>query len=164
MTETLPLVKEDGDQTRMWEDVWLGQVPQKLSFPRLHEIYNDKNSLVGDCYNQGEWVIEFRRTFGPGELAQWEEMLTEMRFVSIQEGHDGIRWCLEKSGQYKTRSMYRFLIHRGVLNMHMRRVWKARLPMKLKVFMWQVFQDKLQTGGNLRNGIGKGMETIWYVE
>jgi hypothetical protein len=75
----------------MWEDVWLGQVPLKLSFPRFYEMCNDKNSLVGDCYNQGEWVIEFRRTFGPGELTQWEEMLTEMRFVSIQEGHDEIR-------------------------------------------------------------------------
>jgi hypothetical protein len=26
---------KSGDQTRMWEDVWLGQVPLKLSFPRL---------------------------------------------------------------------------------------------------------------------------------
>jgi rubrerythrin len=102
-------------------------------------------------------VIEFRRTFGQGELAEWEEMLTEMRCVSIQEGRDGIRWCLEKSGQYTTRSMYRFLVHRGVLNMHMQRVWKARLPMKLKVFMWQVFQDKLQKGeGGLKKPKWKG--------
>jgi hypothetical protein len=138
--------------------------PPEAILPQTYEMCNDKNSLVGDCYNQGEWVIEFRRTFGLGELAQWEEMLTEMRFVSIQEGHDEIRWCLEKSGQYTTRSMYRFLIHRGVLNMHMQRVWKARLPMKLKVFTWQVFQDKLQTWGNSRNRIGKGMETVWCVE
>jgi hypothetical protein len=32
----------------------------------------------------------------------------------------------------------------------MQRVWKSKLPMKLKVFMWQVFHDKLQTGGELK--------------
>jgi hypothetical protein len=154
---------KSGDQTRLWEDVWLGQVPLKLSFPRLYEICNDRNSLVGDCYKQGECVIEFRRPFGPGELAQWEDMLTELGCVSIQEGNDGIHWCLEKSGQYTIRSMYRSLVHRGVLNPHMRRVWKARLPMKLKVFMWQVFQDKSQTRGTQETELERGWKLygVW---
>jgi hypothetical protein len=112
----------------------------------LYDICSDKYSLVSDCYKQGEWVIKFRRPFGPGEVTQWGDMLTKLG-VSIQEGRDKTRWCLEKSGQYTTRSMYRFLVHQGVINTHMRRLWKARMPMKLKVFMWQVFQGKLQTGG-----------------
>jgi hypothetical protein len=30
--------------------------------------------------------------------------------------------------------------------------------MKLKVFMWQVFHDKLQTGGELKKETGRGDE------
>jgi hypothetical protein len=41
--------------------------------------------------------------------------------------------------------------------------------MKLKVFMWQVFHDKLQTGGELKKGTGRGMNVVpsvrcWKLE
>lgn len=115
----------DGGQTRFWEDTWLGQVPLKLVFPRLYNISNRKNDLVIDCYKQGEWVIKFRTPFGPGEVTQWAELLNMLSIVNLQrEGvrRDRSRWCLEKSGHYPTKSMYRFLAHRVVVNIHMRRL------------------------------------------
>ena len=44
----------------------------------------------------------------------------------------------------------------GVVNRRMQKVWKTKLPMKLKVFMWLVYHDKLQTGGELRKRKWKG--------
>jgi hypothetical protein len=52
-------------------------------------------------------------------------------------GQDRMRWCLEKSGKYTTKSMYGALSHRGVVNIRMRKIWGSKLPMKLKIFMWQ---------------------------
>ena len=43
-----------------------------------------------------------------------------------------------------------FLSHRGVVNKRMKRVWKSKLPMKLKVFLWLAFHDRLQTGVELK--------------
>jgi hypothetical protein len=37
-----------------------------------------------------------------------------------------MRWCLEKSGKYTTKSMYRALSHRGVVNIQMRKIWGVK--------------------------------------
>jgi hypothetical protein len=99
----------------------------------------------------------------PEEVLQREDMLEKLRVVEIQEGHDRTRWCFEKSGQYTTKSMYRFLAHRGVINCRMQRLWKTNLPLKLKLFMWQVFQDRLQTGGELKKRNWKGMRNALFA-
>ena len=49
-----------------------------------------------------------------------------------------------------TKSMYRWFLHRGVVNKRLQGVWKSKLPMKLKVFLWQIFHNKLQTGVKLK--------------
>jgi hypothetical protein len=106
----------DGRQTRFWEDTWLGRVPLKLIFPGLYNISDRKNDLVSDCYKQGEWVTKFRRSFGPEDVAQWADLLSMLNIVELQRDgveRDKFRWCLEKSGWYSTKSMYKFLAHRG---------------------------------------------------
>jgi hypothetical protein len=43
-------------------------------------------------------------------------MLSMLNNVDTQRDgmeRDKVRWCLEKSGQYSTKSVYRFLAHRG---------------------------------------------------
>jgi hypothetical protein len=55
-----------GCQTRFWEDVWLGQVPLRLTYPELYNACDDRNILVSDCFQLGEWIVHFRRLFGPG--------------------------------------------------------------------------------------------------
>jgi hypothetical protein len=147
---------KSGGQTRFWEDVWLEQVPLKLTFPKLYKICTKRNILVNECFEQGEWIIKFRRPFGQVEVYQWRSLIEKLGGVRLQVGLDESYWCLEKKRHYTTKSMYRFLAHRGVINTHMRRLWKTKLPMKLKVFMWQVFHDKLQTGEELKKRNWKG--------
>ena len=62
----------------------------------------------------------------------------------------------EKKGVFSTQSMYRFLSDRGVLNGRMQRLWKSKLPMKIKVFLWLAFQDRLPTGIVLKRRNWKG--------
>ena len=69
---------------------------------------------------------------------------------------DEISWALEKKGTYTTSSMYRFLSHRGVVNTRSKRLWKSKLPMKLKVFAWLVFHNRIQTGVELKKRHWKG--------
>lgn len=40
-------------------------------------------------------------------------------------------------------------------------MWKSKLPQKLKVFMWLVFQDTLQRGVNLKKRRWKGDEKCY---
>jgi hypothetical protein len=101
---------------------------------------------VGDCYKEGEWIQDFKRSFGPEEVKQWEDLLDVLEDSAPIEGRDEFSWVHEKSGRYTTRSMYRILSHRGVSNFRMEKIWKSKLPLKLKVFMWQTYHDRFQTG------------------
>jgi hypothetical protein len=74
---------------------------------------------VGDCYKEGEWIQDFKRSFGPEEVRQWEDLLDVLEDSAPIEGRDEFSWVHEKSGRYTTRSMYRILSHRGVSNSRM---------------------------------------------
>jgi hypothetical protein len=99
----------NGEDTRFWIDTWNGEVPLKLEFPRLFACCRDKNITVSDCWGDEEWDIDFRRTFGAEEVAEWEQLLLKLGGVQLNDLPDKTIWRLEKKGIYTTKSMYRFL-------------------------------------------------------
>jgi len=82
----------------------------------------------------------------------------KLQEVSLQRGKDIPIWVLENSGQYTSRSMYRFLSYRGVVNKRMEKLWHTKLPLKLKIFMWLAIQGRIQTGAALKQKKWKGDE------
>lgn len=89
-------------------------------------------------------------------MKEWERLVDLLDKYRLRGGKDKFIWILDKSGQYTTRSMYRRLAFRGVTNRKMIKLWKSKLPYKLKVFMWLAIQDRLQTGVNLKKKEWKG--------
>jgi len=84
------------------------------------------------------------------ELKEWESLMQEIASVQIGGGEDKIKWKLEKSGMYSTKSMYRLLSFEGVINKWLQKLWNNRTPTKLKVFLWLLFQNRLQSGEALK--------------
>jgi hypothetical protein len=60
-----------------------------------------------------------------------------------------VKWALGKSEVFSTRSIYQFL-ERDISGAHNKWIWKANISLKIKVFMWQVFQDAILTRENMR--------------
>jgi len=113
----------DGKSTLFWDDVWLGEIPLRLEFPKLFNYAITRSATIAEYWAGGEWIIPFRRTFGADDLVAWEQLMDKLRCVRLQGSKDYPIWILEKSGSYSTRSMYRFLSHRGVINKRMERLW-----------------------------------------
>jgi hypothetical protein len=128
------------------EDIWRGQIPLTLAFPKVYECCGEREASVSKCYRDWDWVFNFRKSFGPREMCEWEGLLETLGEFRPNGGQDRLRWSLEKSGKYTTRSMYRALSHRGVTNLQMQNLWGSNLPMKLKVFMRQVYHDRYRQG------------------
>ena len=63
-------------------------------------------------------------------------------------GSDLVRWDLEPSGRTSVASMYRKLAQ-GASVAHCRDVWSATLPLKIKIFTWQLALDRLPTCSQL---------------
>ena len=147
----------NGRNILFWEDVWVGNIPLRLEFPKLYEWCYNKKCLVSDCWMDGEWQIDFCRPFGQEEIQQWEALLQQIEKEKISSTGDQVKWAFERRGGiYTTQSMYRFLSCRGVTNKRMKLLWGSKLPMKIKVFMWLTFQDRLPSGEVLKHRKWRG--------
>ncbi|KAL4305393.1 hypothetical protein AHAS_Ahas16G0073800 [Arachis hypogaea] len=51
--EGLRKCAENGKETRLWKDVWVGNVSLQDKFPRLFAVSNQKNSTIYEC---GVWI------------------------------------------------------------------------------------------------------------
>lgn len=75
-----------------------------------------------------------------------------------------VKWKLEKSEIYSTKSMYMLLSLRGVTSKRLGKMWKSKIPLKLKVFLWLAFQNHLQSGEALKKKRnGWGVNGVFYV-
>ena len=147
----------NGARTAFWLDWWLGDRPLKDTFPSLFAICNNPSISVATVFAPTSAVVEFRRPLDLDNVAQWQAMLTALDDVVLQEGPDLISWALEPSGSYSVASMYR-AISKGASVAFGRDIWGARLPLKIKVFTWQLALDRLPAGKQLaeRRGPSNG--------
>jgi hypothetical protein len=61
----------------------------------------------------------------------------------LSDGKDSVRWVLEKIKGFLYASLYRELTFSGFTNKWLLCVWRSKLPLKVRVFLWQGF-DKIQ--------------------
>jgi hypothetical protein len=59
-------------------------------------------------------------------------------------------WVLERDGSFSSASLYRELLFPGFKNKWLMEIWEAKLPLKIKVFLWQVCNDKIQSAEQLK--------------
>jgi hypothetical protein len=57
----------NGNQTRFWEDVWLGDRPLATQYPSLYNVARRKNMTVAEAINPDHLNIEFRRNLVGGD-------------------------------------------------------------------------------------------------
>ncbi|KAG2644017.1 hypothetical protein PVAP13_2KG399500 [Panicum virgatum] len=107
---------KNGKSVRFWDDVWEGDTPLRITYPRLYDLSNDKTHLVRDLLKDGDWHLNFRRSLSESEMETWEDLMNRLEGVLLNNEPDKVRWALEKSGMFTTRSMYRWFMHRGVVN------------------------------------------------
>ena len=72
----------------------------------------------------------------------------------LREGPDEILWALEASGRFSVSSMYRKL-SQGATVVHSRDLWTARLPLKIKIFTWQLALDRLPLSTQLAKRLAR---------
>ncbi|XP_051229964.1 uncharacterized protein [Lolium perenne] len=137
-------------------DKWSGEVPLKDRFPNLFDIANFQMSTVAQvCGARGP--LSFRRSLDPQGRRDWQQLRGIIDQTILSQGQDGVSWSLEPSGCFSVRSMY-LKLSQGASIAHFRDVWAARIPLKIKIFSWQLALDKLPTAINIaaRRGPGNG--------
>jgi hypothetical protein len=94
--------------------------------------------------------VDFRRVLNSEEFQRWTLLYDELQHISLEVGPvDKVVWALDKSKSFTTKSLYRFLSSRGMPSRVAWVIWKCKIPLKVKFFLWQVFNNKLHVGQSL---------------
>jgi hypothetical protein len=75
----------------------------------------------------------------------------ETQFLWGLGERDTILWGLSPRKKSTTSSLYKFLTSGGVSCRMAKKIWKCKIPLKIKVFVWKVLQDRVQTAQQLKN-------------
>jgi hypothetical protein len=83
-------------------------------------------------------------------MQEWAELSALIEGASLTDLPESVRWCLDKKGFFTTASLYREIFYTGFENRWMMSIWKAKIPLKIMIFLWQVCNDKIQSAEQLK--------------
>jgi hypothetical protein len=75
---------------------------------------------------------------------------------------DVFTWCMCANDAFSTKSIYQHL-ERNVACSHNKWIWKAQIPLKLKIFLWLLFKNAILTRDNLKKCKCLGSPLCLYV-
>jgi len=146
----------DGKNTLFWHDIWTGEIPLKMKFPRLFELSVIKECSVEEMVrvmgSDGGWEGLWRRRLLAWEEKSVREYSVLLYNIVLQENiSDDWRWLLDPSHVYSVRGAYRFLTNSGELvdRTLVDDIWHKQIPSKVSLMVWRLLRDRLPTKDNL---------------
>ena len=168
-----------GKMIDVWHHRWLPDLNHsKIISPNA----NNDVSRVCDLFLPGT------RTWDPGRLAScflpWETDMVRKIQVCTDGEEDILIWPLTAYGDYSVRSAYRMLVDNENQSLPSsfapngdgsvwKKIWKVRVPHKIRHFLWRAAKDSLPTKqnlearhipvGNFCDGCGDHLESVMHA-
>jgi hypothetical protein len=83
-----------------------------------------------------------------GNLQAWHNVVAIVADVHLTNQRDRFIWGLHQNGSFSVKSMYRALLGSQAIPYNTL-IWKLKLPLKIKVFMWYLYKGVILTKDNL---------------
>ena len=91
----------NGEQTRFWEDTWLGDKPLASQYPSLYDIVQRKEVTVASVLSAAPPVnLSFRRSLTGNKWNRWIHLLSRIIEVQLSNENDIFSWDLTSSGRF----------------------------------------------------------------
>jgi hypothetical protein len=113
----------------------------------LYRIVQHKHNSVASVFSKIPLNISFRRSLLGDNLAQRFNLVSKISHVRLNEGANVFRWGFTQNGQFAVKSMYPSLIMGNIWQN--RFLWKLKLPLKIKIFLWCLNKGVTLTKDNL---------------
>ena len=99
--------------------------------------------------------ISFRRTLVEDKLGLWHELVSKVMNIVLTDANDSFKWTLTQNSVFTVKSMYRDLMLTNSIPCNSR-VWKIKVPLKIKIFLWYLQKGVILTKDNLLKRRWKG--------
>jgi hypothetical protein len=151
----------DGQATRFWKDKWLTSRSLSERFPNLFNIVRNKSALVAQVCLDTNLNLSFCRTITGIKLVEWQNLLYLLNSVSLNPSSDKFVRDGHKNGIFSVQSMYHLLMYNPSNNRN-KMIWKLKIPLKIKVFLWNLGRGAILTKDNLARRRWKGSMTCCF--
>ena len=141
------MIVGNGQSTDFWQDAWCGTMPLKEKFPDLFAICNTNVVSVEGMARNG-WRLTFRRWLDVAKQIQYRQLRDMITPLALSNEKDIPKWCWDGRGIFSLKSLYAHLCESSPRISHTN-LWRAKLPLKIKIFMWLVEKNSILTRDNL---------------
>jgi hypothetical protein len=145
----------NGEQIRFWKDKWLGNYSFQQQYPSLPNILRKKSDTVAQVLSTIPLNISFGRFLTGNNLVLWNGLILRVMNIQLNDNADAFRWNLHQNGLYYVHSLYMALINNGMVETN-KIVWKIKIPLKIKIFMWYMQKGVVLMKDNLTRRNWKG--------
>jgi hypothetical protein len=99
---------------------------------------------------ENRWVVQFRIRLQSIIRTQWYELATKLNRITLYicDEVDVVHWKWNVSKTFSVKSDYEHLTKDDSGLSH-KRIWKTKIPVKIKTFMWLVEQGAILTKENM---------------
>ncbi|WVZ74625.1 hypothetical protein U9M48_022786 [Paspalum notatum var. saurae] len=119
-----------------------------------------KGATVAEVISSNPLNVSFRRGLHGERLLAWYDLVERVMGLELREGRDVFRWGLNKTGFFSVKSMYSFLINNGLKVSQ--EIWRTKIPLKIKIFMWYIKRGVLLTKDNLARRNWNGSQSCCF--
>jgi hypothetical protein len=151
---------KNGKSTLFWEDPWLRDTPLCVLYPVLYDLCKDKYiSVYSFILTNAQ--LHFTRWLPPFLFDSWLTLINEVYSFPFDNNKDIISWKCNKTGSFSTKSTYDMLTS-AESGHSFRHIWKARIPHRIKVFLWLMELRAILTKENLIRRNWSGDPTCYF--
>ena len=130
------------------EDPWLGQTLLSEQYPSLYNIVRRKDVSVAHVFTNDHLNIQFQRSLSGANWEAWLHLVQCLISIQLSQDDDSFKWNLTESGLFSVKPMYADLMN-GHTRFLRKYLWKLKVPLKIKIFMWFLHRKVLLTKDNL---------------
>jgi hypothetical protein len=141
------VVLGNGNICRLWKDHFIDTSPLCEQFPVLFDLCQSQDISLKDALDL-DLAIPLRRILRGENLNTWNTVKTKLLELNLSTSPDSIHWSLNQNRIFSTKSVYIWL-QRNLAGSHNRWIWKAKIHLKIKIFLWQMCQDAILTRENM---------------
>nr|GEV55675.1 hypothetical protein [Tanacetum cinerariifolium] len=140
----------NGLNTKILEDVWMGNKNFKTSFPRIYALESDKNLIVAVKMAHNDVAFSLRHQPRDGvEMEQFRALSIVIEGVLLHDMVDRWKWTLEGLGEFTVASARKFIDNSRLIGSPKKTRWIKMVHIKVNILAWKDQFDLLLTRLNL---------------
>ncbi|XP_021991610.1 uncharacterized protein LOC110888390 [Helianthus annuus] len=139
-----------GDKISFWKDIWYGETPLMVRWPKIFAQEVHKNATVDQRIKLVEdkvvladsWIFD---SFTVELISEHQDVQAMVGNVQLSSFNDSWSWTQESNGAFSVAAVKRWLRTKRYEVPVQFMMWESWIPLKINIFIWRLELDRLPT-------------------